>query len=222
MKREEKLDRREVFGIVAATSVPVAIGLGSIGCTSSSPETARDPALADARMEGYFPNPELITHEGNHVRFYDDLVRDSVVLINFMFTTCEGICPGTTGRLVEVQRMLGDRVGRDISMLSITLDPEVDSPEVLSRYASQYRVRPGWLFLTGDFEEIENLRRKLGVYDPDPIVDADKNSHAGLLPYGNERTGTWAAVPAFVKPGEIVKMVLRVADAGPAPDWRRG
>ena len=79
--------------------------------------------------ERSFPNVTLTTHEGKKVRFYDDLIKDKIVLINFMYVKCEGICPGTTANLLKVQKMLGDRVGRDIFMYSITLKPEEDTPE---------------------------------------------------------------------------------------------
>ncbi len=79
----------------------------------------------------YFPNVPLVTHEGKSVRFFDDLIKDKVVLINFVYTSCEDSCPLETARLAVVQRILGDRVGRDVFMYSITVDPETDTPEVL-------------------------------------------------------------------------------------------
>ena len=83
-------------------------------------------------------------------------------------------------------------------MLSLTLDPKVDTPAVLARYAGVYEAKPGWLSLTGKYAQIELLRHKLGIYDPDPVIDADKTQHAGILTYGNERTGQWAAIPAWL------------------------
>lgn len=115
-----------------------------------------------------------------------------------------------TANLVQVQKILKSSVGREVLMLSITLDSKVDTPKVLEKYAARFGVKPGWLFLTGKHEEIEMLRRKLGIYDPDPIVDADKTQHAGIVTYGNERTGQWAAIPALLKPAHIVKALLRV------------
>lgn len=106
--------------------------------------------------------------------------------------------------------MLGERVGRDVFMYSISLDPEVDTPEVLAEYAEDYGVKAGWVFLTGDYDETEELRHQLGVYDPDPIIDADKTQHAGLLVYGNERIGRWAALPSLDKPKYILRALSRV------------
>src|SRR5438093_802153 len=126
---------------------------------------------------GYFPNVVLRTHEGKAVRFYDDLLKDKVVVINFMYATCEGICPSVMSNLVQVQRILGERIGRDIFMYSITLKPKEDTPDVLKRYAQMHGVQPGWLLLTGRPAEIELIRRKLGAVDPDPTIDADTSNH---------------------------------------------
>jgi len=165
---------------------------------------------ASERVRDNFPNILLYTQDNEPVRFYDDLVKDRIVLIYFMFTNCEGICPATSSNVARMQNMLGDRFGRDIFFIAITLTPDVDSPEVLKTYAERYGAKPGWTFVTGDKAEIEMLRRKLGVYDPDPVVDADLYSHAGLVTFGNERTGRWAALPSLMKPKQIVDAMLRI------------
>ncbi len=184
------------------------------GFTEAGPDgKGRESAhtrLARKQMRRNLPNILLYTQDGEPVRFYDDLVKDRVVLINFMYTQCTGKCPPTTRSLVKIQNLLGDRVGTDILILSISLDPEVDTPEVLKAYADDFGAGPGWVYLTGQFDEIDMLRHKLGVFDPDPILDADKANHAGLLTFGNERTGRWAALPALLDTDEIVRAVLRI------------
>ncbi len=148
------------------------------------------------------------THEDKPIRFYDDVIHgDKTVLINFMYTICAGKCPGTTGNLVRVQGLLGDRVGRDVFMWSITLDPENDTPHALRDYAKLYEVKPGWQFLTGAKNDIETLRRKLGFVDPDPGRDADRSNHAGVVVYGNESIDRWAACPANAKPENIIDLI---------------
>lgn len=166
--------------------------------------------LALAGTESYFPNVVLTTHENKTVRFYDDLVKGRVVLVNFMFTNCKRFCPVTTPNLVKVQAALGERVGRDIFLYSITLDPATDTPEVLSNYAKAVGAGPGWTFLTGKAEDIRKLRRRLGVYNRDPIIDADKTRHSGLVVYGNDAIGRWASISGLNKSGSIAKAVLRV------------
>jgi protein SCO1/2 len=137
----------------------------------------------------YFPNVPLITHEGKSVRFFDDLIKDKVVVINFIYTTCPDSCPLETARLVEVQRILGDRVGRDVFMYSITIDPARDTPQVLKEYTKRYTVGPGWLFLTGKEADITLLRKKLGLYIPE--IQDGSNDHNLSLIIGNQATGRW-------------------------------
>lgn len=145
----------------------------------------------------HFPNVLLTAHTGKQVRFYDDLIKDKMVVINFMYVKCDGICPGITANLARLQNLLGARLGRDIFMYSFTLKPEEDSPEVLQRYASAYRVKKGWTFLTGTPDDMELLRRSLGFTDPDPRLDADKSNHIGNIRYGNEALQLWGSCPGL-------------------------
>lgn len=169
---------------------------------------------ASAGTATFLPNVVLTTHEEKIVRFYDDLVRGKVVIINFMFTNCKRFCPMTTLNLVKVQAALGERVGRDIFLYSVTLDPATDTPTVLKDYAKAVGAGPGWTFLTGQEASIERLRHKLGVYSRDPVIDADRTQHGGLVVYGNDAMGRWATIAGVNKPESIVRAVLRVA--GPA------
>ena len=170
----------------------------------------RNSGSAQARMQGYIPDVELMNDNNEQVNFYHELVKGKVVMINFTFTFCGGICPLTTVNLVKVQKGFGERMGRDVFMYSITLDPHTDTPAVLKNYATGFGVKPGWSFLTGQFDAIELLRYRLGIYDPDPLIDADKTQHGGLLIYGNEASGKWSAIPGMLEPSEITRAVLRV------------
>ncbi len=161
---------------------------------------------ASARQRGgarwgasYFPNISLVTHEGKTVRFFDDLVKDKVVAINFIFTSCPDSCPLETARLAEVQRILGDRVGRDVFFYSISIDPAHDTREVLEAYAKKFHVGPGWLFLTGDEAEITELRKKLGVFMEELQQDGSTDHNLSLV-IGNQATGRWMKVSPFENP----------------------
>jgi protein SCO1/2 len=154
-----------------------------------------------------FPAVALRTQENKRVRFYEDLVHGKVVAINFMFTSCATFCPRATANLLKVQHHLGPRLGRDVHMLSITVDPDTDTPQVLRRYAAAHRTDPGWLFLTGERADIDRIRRKLGVFDDDP----DKTQHTGILTYGNEATGSWGAMPVIAEATVISRTLLRLA-----------
>lgn len=173
----------------------------------------------DARRGAYFPNIVLRSHHGKTVRFYDDLLRGKVVLINFIYTTCGDTCPLTSANLAQAQEALGEHLGRDVFMYSITLDPKTDTPEVLKQYAERFGAKSGWHFLTGKDDEIQQLRRKLGIYDRDPAIDADKSQHLGLIVYGNEATGRWRHTSALADPAYLARVVLRLM--GTQADDRR-
>lgn len=156
----------------------------------------------------YFPNFELTTHEGRKVRFYDDLIKDKIVVINFFYAQCEGICIPVTENLKRVQNLLGKRIGREIFMYSISLKPEQDTPQALKHYVQMHRIKPGWTFLTGKPEEITVLRRKLGFSDAKVQLDQDLKNHIGMIRYGNEPHQWWAMCPGQANPPWIVESIL--------------
>jgi protein SCO1/2 len=157
----------------------------------------------------------LVNQAGQSVRLYDDLVKDKIVVMNFFYATCEGICVPLTSNLVKVQALLKQRVGRDIFMYSFSLKPKLDTPEVLAAYAKRFHVGPGWSFLTGDPDDMELVRHRLGFTDPDPTIDADKTSHTGMVRYGNEPLQLWSACPGMSRPDSLVTSILAV-------DWKNG
>ncbi|NOU20569.1 MAG: SCO family protein [Methyloglobulus sp.] len=170
-----------------------------------------------ARSKSAFPNVPLVTHEGKVVRFYDDLIKDKTVMINFMYARCGDICPGMTANLKLVQKEFGDRVGRDIFMYSISLEPEHDTPQVLKAYAELFRVKPGWTFLTGKKSDIEALRRHLGFSLSDPLLDKDKTQHIGVVKFGIESLERWGMSPALGDPKYIAEYLRWMEPNGSRP-----
>ena len=158
-----------------------------------------------------FPNVMLRTHRNEVVRFYDDLVKDKVVVVSFMYTRCGGRCPITISSVRRLQEALGPRAGRDVFLYSITLDPVHDTPAVLRDYAAVVGAGRGWRWLTGSPGDIEVIRRRLGFVDPDPRLDADKSQHSGLLLFGSDRADRWAACPALAKTERLITLLSRVA-----------
>ena len=153
----------------------------------------------------YFPNVPLVAQDGKTVHFYDDLLKGKTVVINFIYTKCNDSCPLETAKLARVQRLLGDRVGRDIFFYSISIDPERDTPEQLKEYADKYHVQPGWLFLTGDKKDVELIRKKLGQ-----AARPGENSltgHSTSLMLGNEPTGQWIQDNTMDEPKYIAAVV---------------
>jgi protein SCO1/2 len=119
---------------------------------------------------------------------YSDLLKDKVVVINPFFGTCTGACPKMSGVLSGLQERLGDHLGKDVFLLSFSVDPETDTPEKLKQYAQQFHAKPGWLFLTGKKENVDFALSKLGQ------KIARKEDHSIIFIVGNNRTGLWKKV----------------------------
>jgi protein SCO1/2 len=192
-------------------AVGLAPMMGALVARAQAPSAENAAPRLSGReriRQHHLPNVELIAHTGARVRFYDDLVKDKKVIINFMYVKCDGICVPVTTNLARVQKLLGARVGRDIFMYSITLKPAEDSAEDLREFAEQHHVGAGWLFLTGSPPDIEHLRRGLGFAYADPAEDADKSNHIGMVRYGVEALTRWAACPGMANPEHIARSIL--------------
>ena len=146
------------------------------------------------------PNTVFTTQDGIQVRLYDDLIKDKVVLINFMFTSCTSICPKATQTLSKVAAGLGERLEREVRIISMSVDPRKDTPAVLKKYAERHGANAGWYFLTGKAADVEAVRDRLGVNTP----GGDKSDHTGMVVYGNDRTGQWAATNIAASPKTIL------------------
>lgn len=212
------------LGSAALTSLPSPSG-------SRGERSDKRAATSAERRRSRFLNVVLRTQENQEVRFYDDCVKDKTVLINMMYTRCtDGYCHPTTANLARVQDLFGERLGRDIFIYSITLDPEHDTPEVLKKYAEAFGVKPGWYFLTGKKEDIERLRKKLGWVSPVAAEDQDISYHVGMLRFGIENLELWGGCPTLTRPQWIARYVSWLKPAGhpsnggpkPRPDLARG
>jgi len=155
---------------------------------------------------GYFTNAVLRTHENKLVRFYEDLIKGKLVVINFMYAKCQGACPRAIANLLKVQQTLHNRVGRDIFMYSITLKPQEDTPAVLKEYVRIHGVKPGWLFLTGSEYDLTTIRFKLFRWDH-PVVDYDIDQHTGMVRIINDTLNRWGMCPTSAKPYQIVEAI---------------
>jgi protein SCO1/2 len=184
----------------------------ALAAEGAAAPSAAPPSPRERIRQRYFPNVVLRTQDGEQVRFYDDLVKDKIVTINFFYAKCDEICPIVMANLARVQKLLGDRVGREVFMSSITLKPEEDSVAALKHHAEMYGARPGWTFLTGKPADVELLRRSLGFINPDPRVDKDVTQHIGNVRYGNEPLMLWAACPGMARAewiAESISWVIR-------------
>jgi protein SCO1/2 len=136
----------------------------------------------------YFTDRTMITHEGRELRFYSDLLKGKVVLINFFYSNC----PTAQMSLItmfKLQKMLGNQLGADMYLLSISVDPERDSLKAIQDYAAKFNPQKGWLFLTGTKENMDAINVRLGNRNPNPEF------HQQLFLLGNLRTGHWMKLP---------------------------
>lgn len=177
------------------------------------------PALAAPKGspwgESYFPNVELVNQDGKTVRFYDDLIKDKVVAINFIYTHCGDVCPAETASLRQVYKLLADRMGKDIFFYSISIDPEHDTPKVLKEYAERFRIKSdsGWSFLTGSKADTTLLRKKLGLFR-DGVEASKLGEHNTSFRLGNEGTGQWIKRSAFDEPKVLAWLLGRSLSHG--------
>jgi protein SCO1/2 len=159
--------------------------------------------------EGYIPNLPVVTQAGKTVRFYDDLVKGKIVIISFIYTSCTDICPLTTARLAQLEEKLGDIVGRDIFILSMSVDPENDTPQRLKEYSEAFQTGPGWTFVTGKLEDIRAINFKFG--ERSKILSEHRNE----IVLGNDAMGEWQRDSVF---GDLNRLVMTVKALD--PKWR--
>jgi len=155
----------------------------------------------EAGQRKYFTNSELVTQNEKTVRFYDDILKDKVVLINFIYTDCKHACPLNSQTFSVIQNLLADKMESRVRLISISVDPENDTPATLREFSEKFIPGPGWKFLTGKKENIEAVMRKLGPYNP------DIEGHSPLFIMGNVKTGHWRRMRGNVSPENIVKFL---------------
>ena len=149
----------------------------------------------------YFSDVELINQYGEKLRFYSDLLKGKVVVINSFFSTCSSICPPMNRNFSKIQEALGNRIGKDVNLISLTVDPETDTPSRLKEYAEKLGARPGWHLLTGTKENIDWALHKVGHY-----VEV-KDDHTSIVIIGNEPKGVWTKAMGLAKADQLIKLV---------------
>src|SRR4026207_2088415 len=166
---------------------------------SSSTLQAQEAQQSDAQK--YFSDVQLVNQDGEKMRLYTDLLHGKTVIINSFFATCQGSCLPLMRNMQKVQEALADRRGKDAYIISISVDPTVDTPTALKAYAKKLQAKPGWYFLTGDKASVDFALKKLGQF-----VDT-KESHLNVFIIGNEKTGLWKKAFGLAKSEDLVKVV---------------
>jgi cytochrome oxidase Cu insertion factor (SCO1/SenC/PrrC family) len=207
--------KARLAALVLLLATAAAGGAAALSRREAPVKTAAARKTGTRWGAAYFPDVPLVTHEGKSVRFFSDLLEDKIVVVNFIFTHCPDVCPLETAKLRQVQELLGDRVGRDIFMYSISIDPERDTVPVLAAYAQRFRVGPGWTFLRGSKADVLLLRKKLGLLGDEP-GKSELKDHDVNVRIGNQRTGTWIRVSPYENPHIIAEQIGRWLD-----NWRQ-
>lgn len=161
---------------------------------------APDPK-EEVSVKPTIPDVALVDQDGKPVRFYTDLVHGKVVMMNFIFTSCTTICPPMGATFSKVQKVLGERAGRDVHLISVSVDPATDTPERLKAWSQKLGAGPGWTLVTGDRESVTQLLKALGVYTPS-ISD-----HSPLVLVGNDVQGRWTRAYGLAPPTKLVELI---------------
>jgi protein SCO1/2 len=180
-----------VIGLIAAA------GLGQASQTV-------EPAA-----KSYFTDVVLVNQDGKEMRLYSDLLKGKTVIIIPFFTSCTGVCPVMNKNLASIQQSLGERLGRDAHIISISVDPVVDTVPRLKEYAGRFNAKPGWYFLSGKKENVDFALRKLGQY-----VEV-RDDHSNIMIIGNEPTGLWKKAFSLGKVEELIMIVDSVLSDKP-------
>jgi protein SCO1 len=193
---------------LVATLACLLVGTWSVAA-HDAPTTTRPaqaplpPALPEpsASPHPYFPDVLLIDQDGKERRLYSDLLKGKVIVMHSLFTQCEASCPVVVATFARLQQWLGERLDKKVHLLSVSVDPETDTPARLKAYAEQFGAKPGWYFLTGKKSHIDWVLYKLGHY-----VET-REEHRNIIIVGNEPTGLWKKVFGLAAPDEIIRLL---------------
>jgi cytochrome oxidase Cu insertion factor (SCO1/SenC/PrrC family) len=192
----------------------MALRLARADSTGSDPnsEMAAEakPAVVSvdsgSKRKMVIPDVVVLDQEGKPVHFYTDLIKDKTVAINFIFTTCTTICPPLAATFARVQKDLGDKVGRDVHFISISVDPVTDTPERLKAWGAKFKAGAGWTFVTGDKQEIDKLLNALGA------SVARREDHSPSVIVGNDAKDVWTRTYGLARTSQIVGLILNVME----------
>jgi cytochrome oxidase Cu insertion factor (SCO1/SenC/PrrC family) len=179
------------------TAADTSAADASTAQTEPAAESTPEPASGQ-KMN--IPDLELLDQDGRKIHFYTDLVKDHTVVINFIFTTCTTICPPLGATFARVQKELGDKVGRDVRFISISVDPATDTPERLKAWGAKFHAGAGWTFVTGNKPQVDELLRALGA------SSARREDHSPTVLIGDPN-GNWTRTYGLAKSSQLVQII---------------
>ena len=163
------------------------------------------PAESGAVSSPRLPDVTVQDQNGKTLNFYSDLVKGKVVAVNFVFTTCTAICPSLTATFRKVQQQLAEQK-LPAQLISVSVDPTVDTPERLQEFATKFKAEPGWTFVTGNTSDIDSILKEFGV------GIANKNDHTPMVLIGNDDAGYWTRAYGLSSPTALVKLITDAAN----------
>lgn len=180
--------------------------LPAILCLLVGPQSLQAQAAAQAAAPSRpftvsIPDTLVLDQNNRKLRFYSDLIKGKTVAINFIFTTCTTICPPLTANFARVQKIMRGRGEKDFQLISVTVDPETDTPEKLKNYAEMFQSKPGWTFVTGKRADIEPIWRAFKVYT------SNKLDHTSLVVIGNDAQHTWTYASGLSSANDLVRVI---------------
>lgn len=152
------------------------------------------------------PDVAVFDQDGNALHFYTDLIKGKTVAINFIFTNCTTICPPLAATFARLQKEMGDKVGKDVHLISISVDPVTDTPERLKAWGAKFKAGPGWTFVTGDKQEMDKLLNALGA------AVSKREDHTPALIIGNDSKGVWTRTYGLAKISQIMGVIHNVME----------
>jgi protein SCO1 len=179
--------------VKALIGITLWLSVGTPGTGAQALYTSPQSAQAKEQFSadpagGPIPDAKVVDQNGKPRRFYSDLVRGKVVVINFVYTNCTTICPPLGATFGKLQKNLGARLGKDISLISISVDPATDTPERLRAWGAQFGAKPGWTLVTGAKTEMDRLSNALGVDTASPA------NHSPMVLIVNDKAALWKRV----------------------------
>ena len=159
----------------------------------------------DSEQDFYIPNVEVLTQDGKRVEFFNDLVKGKKVLISFIFTTCRLTCPMVGRNFEKLQTELGDKLGKDVSLISVSTDPLVDSPEVFKKWGEKFNRREGWTLVTGGETKMSELLQTLTG-----STRQDEGRHTSLLILYDGVSGKWETTSSLMEPRVLLDKLYKL------------
>lgn len=195
-----------LVGILAAGAAGAHSGEDHSGAEQAAPEAAPQDDKRAVRLQP-LPDLTLVDRSGAELRFVSEVLGDDIVVMDFIYTSCTTACPVLTAILKQVKNKLGSRVGDDVAMVSLTVDPVTDTPERLGRYAVEHGAGANWRFLTGPKARVDGLLEKLGAYTP------DFEDHPVSIMVGDARRNVWYRFFGFTAPSNVLAAVEKLTRA---------